>query len=238
MKNQQRENRLMIFIGTVMIAVGILGVIYLSKEIASEKSQPPAPTALPPDIPDGVPLGTGFIGTGQQEFLTSYGTKTLKVEFNPVGSIKRLWRGSNPKLIIIDPYSSNYPGETKTDTWSPVLLTQGYSLYTFTPWLEVTFPIEEEYYHQWITAVARMDILYPVYAPGGFTIRYTNTSDTIEHPLRFFIITPEEYQLVRDFRLGPRNPDNISPLIGSVICLILPGFIFIFQALTRKRSRL
>jgi len=179
-----------------------------------------------PPLPDGVPniwraFTLNYIPVDKQFFVISYGKMAnLEFKFESRRSIKGLWRGSEGKLIITAPYNATFEGATRTTSWGDLLIYQG--SYGFEPWLRVTFPVEKEYYHEWISATVEMDIVYPIETPTAG--HFTNWNAHLKRDIRFFVISPEEYEMLEEHR--DWESFNESTVGVTIMVVILTSAFF------------
>lgn len=111
-------------------------------------------------------------------------------------SLKRLWNGSEAKLVVTTPFSAAFEGKSRSKSWGKLLLSQGTAELPFTPWLKVNFSIEREYYHQWIDATAEMDIVYPSFSGGAAYTGFTNQNSHLKRDIKLFVVSPGEHQML------------------------------------------
>jgi len=155
----------------------------------------------PPTEPPPLPYGISHNVTEYQRRLTMsegescvvpYGDEIeLTVHFRQQGSSFGHWSGSEPTLSISN---ESYVGKTHTDTWGDRMPKDPLGVHQFTPWLKVSFPIKQGYYHEWVDVTATMDISFPVPLTGYFM----NVDRHLTCSLRFFVVSPEESDRIRD----------------------------------------
>ena len=179
-------------LGLVFIFAG-LDSIYSGLESLGQEEPP-----WPEGVPSGVPQLPADGCIDQQAYLVPYDRESeVTVCFAEKWSFKGLWSGSNATFIISAPYTADLVARTHSASWGKLLVSSGSDDTRFAPWLAVTFSMEKEYYHQWIYAIAGLRVVYP--ATSG-PLTFVNESDHLERGIRFFVVSPDEDQMVAQHR--------------------------------------
>jgi hypothetical protein len=244
--NRTKQLKESFIVGVILVSFGVAGfayIFYLHKhyEVLANRPQPPFPT----EIPNNVPWLSGkerIIGLEEQTFLIVYDSDArIRVNFQKTDSIKGLWNGDYLECAILTPFYEKFGAESQTNSWGNMLITQDYDLSTFTPWIRTAFSIDKIYYHQWLTAKVKLGISYPVYTNSQAGLAFENKTTTFEHSLQLFVASPEEYQMVVDYKDWENNQSNTGdPTVGYLIMLlcIFPGiWILISNSIALRKRR-
>ena len=204
------------------IVIGILGLIfYANYSKLANTPEPPLPPWEIADFP--AVLGNNDLET-RAYVVHCDRSSTLRVSFDARSSIKGWWAGSDAELSI---NGEMLPGTTNSDTWGSIITSQDVD--AFTPWLEVTTVVDPKYYHTWLSADAKMNIVYP--KSSGST--FTNKEENLEQRIQLLVITDEDLKMQESREKWKQAVSNSSPgllkisaaLLFLGILLIIAGFI-------------
>jgi hypothetical protein len=225
----------MVGFGILLILIGVTPACYFFAILASTPGEEPR---LPQGIPDAVldlPLLWGG-DVGNETSVIAYDHNyTIGVRFQEKFSIKGLWSVSRARLIIADPHGTTFTGETSSQSWGDDIWISGAGCSTrsFNPLLRVTFHVEKEYYHKWISAKAEIRIVYPTCHEYG---RFINTIEDLSRNIAFFVVSPEEHQTLEAYHnwLARSDIENVGVWVAFFIIFpivfVLPGAVVIRRA--------
>jgi hypothetical protein len=238
-----RQGLLLLLFGIVCLIITVVAMRLYSMNLQLQWPQGiPADVYLPPRtgsqgldyVKDGKTLADKlYLPAGKQSLAIAYNqTEEMVVLFDGNGShdgvsVGGLWTGTGAKLHITDPYEITIEAGTHTDTWGGVL--HGGSS-KCTPWLKVSVPISAEHYHETVRATAMMDVIYPLQYSGFFSRQgnFGNSRGQITHQISFFVVSPEEYQIISNLERKKTHGMVIATVIGclSAIAIIIGGAVF------------
>lgn len=86
----------------------------------------------------------------------------------------------------------------------------------------MSFPIKQEYYHEWVDATATMDISYPATFRGYFI----NLHNHLRCSFRFFVVSPDEYDSIGDLIKQHQKWQHFQAIRDQKWVRIIPPIVF------------
>ncbi len=194
--------------GSLLILFGIF-IIAIDLRKPAPGQEPPLPQNLPSGlwiVSNGQNLIPAYVPVGMRpenfnypldKFLIVRYSDVIqcRIEFESHSSINGIWNGSNPYVNILSPFQTKFIGETHTEQWGRLLLSQGSGVKSFRPWLEFNFPINLAYLHNWISVSAQMNVSYPDFISTG---KYKTNSTARYRKFDLFVISKEDLEMLRE----------------------------------------
>ncbi len=141
--------------------------------------------------------------TNLKSFLFPYGHPAkIKILFEKNISIYSHWKGSEPMFIITSPFVDTINAITMNDSWGDFKFRRGNSpMEDFIPWIETNFQLDKQYYHHWVTTIAKLNIVYPtIYNSSYGTGTYSDEYSQVERSIKLFVVSPNEYQIIKNYK--------------------------------------
>ena len=232
------KGRLMaVVLGIVFVLCGLaLGWIAIRDAFfKKEEPKPQLTEAIPRDA--SLCLPSVPLGTDRESFIIPYGhSSEIKILFDAHSSVGGIWKGSNPKFVVMSPYKANIAAETDNTGWGATVRGRELGSEQFSPWLTIALPVEAKYLHEWIYANASLEIVFP--ALTGLQT-FENRTSFVSRRIGFFVVSPEEFLLVEQHKkMEKESRENKNSIVILAICsvgVLFVGIVYIMASLERDR---
>ena len=231
MESREDGSGISFLIGIIFLLGGIiLSLIIFSDSKRALDPEPP----LPEGVPTGIPLlYDSTLTVDSDEYIVKLEENvSLWVEFNQLGSFKKLWSGSNAAFQVDLPEVKPYTATTHSETWGNVLVSQAPGNQEFDPWIQTTINFDQNYFHTWVIAHTSVSVVYPSVVGNSFT----NLNIDLFREIKFYGVTDEEFELIAihdDWQSAIESYEN-KDYIGGYFCsgvLFLVGGFFIYTVI-------
>jgi len=183
-------------------------------------------------MPEGVPAGRAL-----DDFLVcspnmdNVGVAPLgdwkRFSFHGIEAIGGLWRVDSAKFKVTANGAGDEVGRVvvtdplHSDVWGVEIQDQSDKRNVVPPPLDVTVLVPPSSSHTWVNVDAEMDVTYPHFSSGG---QFYNKTEPLKASYRFFVLTPSDYQALKDFRERKDAADITFMAGGGGLVLLVASY--------------